>query len=325
MNNETPTHVLWWDFFNPGRLWALLAVVVLLVGYIILLRLKKHRGMRYTQTGIVGAVLPRQSQWRRHVAVAATLASLVAITGAWARPSGEVQEPRERATVVMVLDHSLSMQAKDVSPDRLTASRDAALRFIDGLPPQYNVAVVGLSGQPSIMVLPGIDRGATRLAIQKLDLDDGTAIGDAIMKAIEAVESAPGDEGIAPGIIVMLSDGGDNMSEVDPTAAAQQAKEKKIPIYTIAFGTMNGYVDLDGRRENVAPDIDLLREIGRISGGEMVDAKSAAQLDRVYEKMQTQVTYETVHKEVTARWAMYALAFALVATLGAVSMAARWP
>jgi len=281
--------------------------------------------MRYTQTGIVGAVLPRQSQWRRHVAVAATLASLVAITGAWARPSGEVQEPRERATVVMVLDHSLSMQAKDVSPDRLTASRDAALRFIDGLPPQYNVAVVGLSGQPSIMVLPGIDRGATRLAIQKLDLDDGTAIGDAIMKAIEAVESAPGDEGIAPGIIVMLSDGGDNMSEVDPTAAAQQAKEKKIPIYTIAFGTMNGYVDLDGRRENVAPDIDLLREIGRISGGEMVDAKSAAQLDRVYEKMQTQVTYETVHKEVTARWAMYALAFALVATLGAVSMAARWP
>lgn len=325
MNNETPTRVLWWDFFNPERLWVLLAVVVLLVGYIILLRLKKHRGMRYTQTGIVGAVLPRQSQWRRHVAVAATLASLVAISGAWARPSGEVQEPRERATVVLVLDHSQSMQAKDVSPDRLTASRDAALRFIQGLPPQYNVAVVGLSGQPNIMVLPGIDRGATRLAIEKLDLADGTAIGDAIVKAIEAVESAPGDEGIAPGIIVMLSDGGDNNSEVDPVTAAKQAKEKNVPIYTIAYGTMNGFVDLDGKRENVAPDLQLLREVAQISGGEMVDAKSAAQLDRVYEKMQTQVTYETVHKEVTARWAMYALAFALVATLGAVSMAARWP
>lgn len=323
--NETPTRVLWWDFFNPDRLWALLLVVILAVAYIILLQLKKRRGMRYTQTGIVGAVLPRQSQWRRHVAVAATLASLVAITGAWARPSGEVQEPRERATVVMVLDHSLSMQAKDVEPDRLSASREAALRFIDGLPPQYNVAVVGLSGQPSIMVLPGVDRGATRLAIQRIELADGTAIGDATMKAIEAVESAPGDEGLAPGIIVMLSDGGDNRSEVSPTDAAQQAKEKKIPIYTIAFGTMNGYVDLDGKRENVAPDLEVLRQISQITGGEMVDAKSASQLDRVYQKMSTDVTYEKVYKEVTARWAMYALAFALVASLGAVSMAARWP
>lgn len=123
----------------------------------------------------------------------------------------------------------------------------------------------------------------------------------------------------------MLSDGGDNNSEVDPVTAAKQAKEKNVPIYTIAYGTMNGFVDLDGKRENVAPDLQLLREVAQISGGEMVDAKSAAQLDRVYEKMQTQVTYETVHKEVTARWAMYALAFALVATLGAVSMAARWP
>lgn len=324
--SESPTRVWLWEFFNPGRLWMLLVILVLIAGYIVLLRLKRNRGMRYTQTGIVGAVLPRQSQWRRHVAVVATLASLAAITGAWARPSGDAKEPRERATIVVVLDQSQSMQATDVKPNRLDASKQAAQSFIDSLPVQYNVAVVGLSGNPNIVVLPGIDRGATRRAIDAMPLADGTAVGDAIVKAVDAVAMAPGDgKEPAPGLIVLLSDGADTGSKVDPVAAAQQAKAKKIPVYTIAYGTMNGYVDIDGKRENVAPDKALLSQVAKTAGGQALDANSASQLDRVYEKMRSEVTYETVKKEVTARWALYALAFAVIASLGAVSMAARWP
>ncbi len=129
MTGDT-TQVWLWEFFNPERLWALLVLPVLVIAYILLLRLKRNRGMRYTQTGIVGAVLPRQSQWRRHVSVAMALCSLAAITGAWARPAGTEQVPRERATVVLVLDLSQSMQATDIDPTRLDASKQAAKDFI---------------------------------------------------------------------------------------------------------------------------------------------------------------------------------------------------
>ncbi len=315
------------EFFNIDRLWALAILPVLLLIYLLLLRLKRNRGMRYTQTGIVGAVLQRQSQWRRHVAVIMTLCSLVAITGAWARPVGTEKVPRERATVVVVLDRSLSMQAIDVPPSRMDASKQAAKDFVADLPPSYNVAIVGLSGASSVLAPPSTDRGMVNRVIDQLTMQEGTAIGDAISAALGAVAMAPGEEGSdpAPAIIVLLSDGQNTAGSTDPTAAAERARAADIPIHTIAFGTMNGYVDVDGQRENVAPDIAQLEQLSQITGGRAMDAKSADQLADVYKQMRSEVGYEDVKKEVTARWALYALAFAFVASLGAVSMAARWP
>lgn len=326
MNDVTGTF-LGIDFFNVNRLWALVILPILVLAYILLLQLKRNRGMRYTQTGIVGAVLPRQSQWRRHISVAMTLCSLVAITGAWARPAGTEKVPRERATVVVVLDRSLSMQATDVQPNRLEASKQAAKDFIAELPPSYNVSIVGLSATSSVLAPPTTDRGMVGRVIDQMDLQEGTAIGDAISAALSAVAMAPGADGAnpAPAIIVLLSDGQDTGSSTSPATAAQQAREEGIPVHTIAFGTMNGYVDLDGARHNVAPDVAQLAEIAELSGGRAMDAKSADQLNNVYQEMRSEVGYEEVKKEVTAQWALYALAFAFVASLGAVSMAARWP
>lgn len=326
MSDET-TRVLWFDFFNPDRLWALVILPVLILVYLILLQLKRNRGMRYTQTGIVGAVLPKQSQWRRHVSVAMTLCSLIAITGAWARPAGIEKVPRERATVVIVLDRSLSMQAVDVQPTRLEASKQAAKDFIAQLPPSFNVAIVGLSGSSSVMAPPTTDRGMVDRVIDQMDMQEGTAIGDAIVASLSAVAMAPGEEGAdpAPAIVVLLSDGQNTGGSTSPEAAAQQAKVAKVPIHTIAFGTMNGYVDVDGQRANVAPDVAALKAIAEATGGRAMDAKSASQLNDVYQQMRTEVGYEDVKKEVTAQWALYAMAFAFVAALGAVSMAARWP
>jgi Ca-activated chloride channel family protein len=323
---ETGTQVLFWEFQQPGRLWALLAIPVLVIVYIVVLHLRKHRGIRYTNTGIVGAVVAGGKQWRRHVAVAMSLCSLAAITGAWAVPLGEVEVPRERATIVLVMDISQSMQATDVSPNRLAAAQEAATQFVAKLPSKYNVSLVTLSGHPNTLVPPTTDRTPLNQAIKTLTLTDGTAIADSIDVGLEALKQAPAsDDGSqAPGLMVMLSDGTETGGG-DPLAAAQRAKDASVPIYTIAFGTQNGYVDLDGERFNVAPDPQMLQQIADTSSGKALDASTAGELDDVYTTLSSDVGKETVRTETTAQWALYSLAFGLVAALGAVSMATRWP
>jgi len=325
--NEIPIPVGPFEFFEPLRLWALLALPILIAVYIIGLHLSKRSGIRYTNTGVLAAVLPRQSQWRRHVSVAMALCSLVVICGAWARPAGVEKVPRERATIVLILDCSLSMQATDVPPNRLDAVKEAATAFVTQLPPQYNVAIVSLSGSPSSLSPPSTDRGMTLRAIDTLDFENGTAIGDAISVGLSTIAQAPtsdDDSKPAPALMILLSDGG-NTKGTDPLAAAKLAAEAQIPVFTIAFGTMSGYVDLDGQRNNVAPDKVTLRSIAELTNARALDAASVSQLDNVYSLLRSEVGYEDVNKEVTARWALYALAFAVVAALGAVSMAARWP
>jgi Ca-activated chloride channel family protein len=125
-------------------------------------------------------------------------------------------------------------------------------------------------------------------------------------------------------MIVMLSDG-TNTEGPEPAAAAAAAAERDVPIYTIAYGTQNGFVDIDGQRENVAPDVETLREIARATGGESVQADDVASLNDAYRDIGSVVGYEEVRKPITAQYAFFALGFAVVAALGAVMMAARWP
>ena len=316
----------WLTFLNPERLWVLLVVPLMIAGYIFLVRMKKKTGMRFTNTAILGQVVPRQSQWRRHLAVALSLAALVALSFAWARPNGVEMQPRERATVVMVLDISLSMQATDVKPSRLEAAKEAALGFVKDLPAQYNISVVGLSGNPSVRLPPTTDRVQAQQAIRSLKLQDSTAVGESIYTALAALQLAPKgtDSTPAPGAIVLLSDG-QNTAGRSPAQAANEAKKQTVPIYTIAYGTENGYVDLDGKREKVPPDKALLSSISAATGGQTYTAENLDQLDRVYNNIRSEVGQTPVNKETTALWAGYGLAFAVVAALAAVSLGARWP
>jgi len=325
--NLVPVPVGPFEFFAAARLWALLALPILIALYIIGLHLSKRSGIRYTNTGVLAAVLPKQSQWRRHVSVAMALCSLVLISGAWARPAGVEKVPRERATIVLIIDCSMSMQAIDVDPNRLAAVKQAASSFVDQLPPQYNVSVVSLSGSPSSLSPPTTDHAMILRAIDTIGFENGTAIGDAISVGLSTIAQAPtagGDSQPAPALMILLSDGG-NTKGTDPIEAAGLAADAKVPIYTIAFGTMSGYVDMDGQRNNVAPDKETLAQIAKVTGGRALDAASASQLNNVYTQLRSEVGYEDVNKEVTARWALYALACAVVAALGAVSMAASWP
>ncbi|WP_296140297.1 VWA domain-containing protein [uncultured Tessaracoccus sp.] len=315
------------DFESPRRLWALLALPVLIICYLVLLRLKQRFSMRFTNTGVLEKVVGGQRRWTRHVAVAMSLCSLVALTLAWAQPMGTEKERRERATVVVVVDTSQSMQASDVKPSRLEAAKREARTFVEGLPESYNVSLVSLSGSPQRRVAPTTDRGMLLRVLDALELEDGTSLGKAIDVALDAVRLAPAsgdDEEPAPAMVVLLSDG-TNTDGPDPGEAVGRAKQAEIPVHTIAYGTDNGYVDLDGARENVAPDAEALEAISSGTGGTAVAADSAASLRKAYEDLESVFGYEEVPKPVTARYAFAALGFAIVAALGAVSMAARWP
>jgi len=316
----------WLSFLNPERLWVLLIVPVLIAGYIFLVLMKKKTGMRFTNTAILGQVVPKQSQWRRHLAVALSIAALIALSLAWARPNGIEMQPRERATVVLVLDTSLSMQATDVKPTRLDAAKEAALTFVKALPAQYNLAVVSLSGNPSVRLPPTTDRVQAQQAIRSLKVQESTAVGESIYTALSALQMAPKgtDSSPAPGAIVLLSDG-QNTAGRSPAQAANEAKKQNVPVYTIAYGTENGYVDLDGKRERVPPDKALLAGIAVATGGQTYTAENLDQLDRVYNNIRSEVGQTPVKKETTALWAGYGLAFAVVAALAAVSLGARWP
>ncbi len=315
-------------FLSPDRLMLLIAIPLLVAAYIFATRRKNRRGMRFTNTSMLDVVVPKQSQWRRHVAVALSLLSLITLTAAFARPKTTVEVPRERATIVVVIDASQSMAATDVAPTRLAAAKQAAIQFVNELPEKYNVSVVSMAGNVSILVPPTLQHNTVETAINSIKLQDSTAIGEGITTAMRALQQAPKDPAHpndpAPGAIVLLSDG-TNTSGRSPQQAAAEAGKAKVPIYTIAYGTENGYVDLDDKRQLVPVDHALMTEIAKLSGGQTFDATSLAELRNVYKNIGSEVGYEKADREVTSRFAGYGLAFAVLAALGAISLGARWP
>jgi len=315
-------------FLSPERLLILLVIPLLILAYIFASRRKNRRGMRFTNTSMLEVVVPKQSQWRRHLAVALSLLSLITLTAAFARPKTQVDVPRERATVVLVIDASLSMQATDVKPTRLDAAKQAAIEFVVALPDKYNVSVVSMAGSAAVLVPPTTAHNTVENAIRSIRLQDSTAIGEGIATGLSALRQAPKDpddpNSVAPGAIVLLTDG-KNTTGRAPLQAAADAKAAKVPVYTIAYGTENGYVDLDGKREPVPVDHEAMREISTVTGGRYFAAATADELKTVYENIGSDVGYEKADREVTARFAGYGLALAVLAALGAISLGAKWP
>jgi Ca-activated chloride channel homolog len=315
-------------FINPERLFILLVIPLLVAAYIFAMRRKNRRGMRFTNTSMLDVVVPKQSQWRRHLAVALSLLSLITLTAAFARPKTQVDVPRERATVVLVIDASLSMQATDVQPTRLDAAKEAAIEFVTQLPDKYNVSVVSMAGSAAVLVPPTTAHNTVENAILSIRLQDSTAIGEGIATALSALRQAPKDpddpDAVAPGAIVLLTDGKNTVGRA-PLQAASEAKAAEVPIYTIAYGTENGYVELEGKREPVPVDHEAMREIAQLTEGRYFAAATAEELKTVYENIGSSVGYEKADREVTSRFAGYGLALAVLAALGAISLGAKWP
>ena len=315
------------QFLAPDRLWLLMVVPVLVLGYLFLVRRARNR-RQVTGGTMFDLVIPKDRTWLRHLAVGLSILSLCTLTLAFAMPKDQVAVQRERATVVVSIDVSLSMEAEDVEPNRLEAAKTAAAQFVTSLPPRFNVSLVSFAGTATTLVPPTLDRGAVTAAISGLRPQPSTAIGEGIYTSLAALTQVPPDpddpKAEVPARIVLLSDGKTQVGRPSDLAA-RQARDQKVPIYTIAYGTADGYIEVNGRREPVPVDRAELQRVSRISGGQAYTATSAGELKEVYRDIGASVGTEMVDREVTERYAGFGLGFAILAALGMISLGARWP
>jgi Ca-activated chloride channel family protein len=304
------------SFLAAERLLLLLLVAALAAAYVLLQRRRPRYAVRFTELDLLASVAPKVPGWRRHVSAGLLLLSLVALTTAFARPQADRQVPRERATVVVALDVSLSMQATDVSPDRFTAAKQAAREFIRGLPDRFNVSLVAFSATASVVMPPTQDHLAVERAVDGLALGQGTAIGEAVVASLEALRSVPGEQGLPPppARIVLLSDGA-NTSGRPVELAQQAARAAGVPVSTIAYGTQDGVVDVEGQLIPVPVDRPALAALGQATGGEAYQAESGDELQQVYDDIGSQVGTTTERQEVTAVLTGLGLAAALAAAV----------
>ena len=286
----------------PYWLWLLGAVAALVAAYLLAQWRRPDYAVRFTNLALLDTVAPRRPGWRRHLPAGMLLLALTSLVVALARPARIEEVAKERATIVVAIDTSLSMMAEDVAPNRLEAAKDAATSFVDLLPAKLNVGLVSFNRTATVLVSPTEDRASIKRAIAGLQLDQGTAIGEAIfasMQAIDAVAPAKDSAEAAPGRIVLMSDGETTAGRPDEVAA-NAARERNIAISTIAFGTPNGSIVVPGedRRINVPVNEDALRAIAKQTAGTFFTAATAEQLKAVYADIGSSVGYQEAPQEI---------------------------
>ena len=173
-------------FAQPWWLVLLVPVAALVVGYLWAQKRRHRAALRFSNLALLERVATRLPGWQRHIPAALLAVALLLLTVGLAGPTAETKVPRNRATVVLVIDVSLSMQSTDVSPTRLTAAQDAASTFVRGMPPTINLGLESFAGTPAILVPPTTDRDAVVSQIQTLKLAESTATGEALAAALNA-------------------------------------------------------------------------------------------------------------------------------------------
>ncbi|MCU1693220.1 MAG: von Willebrand factor [Frankiales bacterium] len=314
------------SLLHPERLLLLVLVAGLLAAYVWRLRRRPTYAVRFSELDLLASVAPRVSTWTRHLPTALLLLALTALTVGFATPQADREVPRERATVVVALDVSLSMMATDVDPDRITEAKQAAIAFVDGLPDRFNVGLVAFSGSAGVVVPPTLDHASVRRAVDGLELGPGTAIGEAVVASLEALRTLPGEPGLPPppARVVLLSDGANTQGR--PVAAAVElAEEAEVPVSTIAYGTQDGVVEVQGERIPVPVDGPALARLADATGGQAYEAESGDELERVYEDIGSSVGTTIEKTEVTDLLTGLGLLLGLAAAATALFWSPRLP
>jgi len=313
-------------FLAAGRLWLLLGVVALAVGYVVTQFRAKKYAVRFSNLSLLASVAPKRPGWRRHLPAAAFALALATFVLAFAQPTRNTRVPREEATIVMAIDVSLSMQATDVEPTRLQAAKAAAASFVDLVPAKLNIGLVAFSGTAQVLVPPTTDHGLLKRNIGNLQLGPATAIGEAIYASLGAVASVPAQPGKKPppARIVLMSDGATTVGRAN-ASATKAAIDAQTPVSTIAFGTETGTVLVEGNPVRVPVNKDALRNIAEDTKGSFFEAASAKELKKVYADIGSSVGYRTERKEATATFVGLGLVFALVAAATSLVWFSRLP
>jgi len=316
------------SFAHP--LWFLVGLIVLalIVGYVIAQRRVRRHTMRFANLELLEKVAPRRPGPVRHVPTGIILVGLALLTVALAGPTADAKVPRNRATVMLAIDVSLSMEATDVSPNRLAAAKEAATQFVRDLTPGVNLGLVAFAGISTVLVSPTTDRAPAIAAIASLKLDQRTATGDAIISCLQTIDlfakTISGADGPAPARIVMMTDGKRTVgrTEID---AAKQAAAAKVPVSMIAFGTDHGTITYEGTIQRVPLDTSSMKQIAQISGGDFHTAASSTELKSVYSQLGEQIGYEIKQQDVSRPWMIVGTILVMLGAAGSLVIGGRIP
>jgi Ca-activated chloride channel family protein len=313
------------SFASPLALLCLFAVPLALLLQVAAARRRRRYPVRFPAFATLAAVAAPEPRWSRHLPFALLALAIAALAISLARPERTVQVAVERASVVLVTDVSRSMSATDVSPTRLEAARQAALSFLDKVPDQLRVGLVAYSNTAQTLQTPTTDREAVTSALGTLQPLDGTSTGAGLRTALDELKSGSDVSAQrAPAALVLLSDG----QATDGTTAdqvADEARRLRIPIFTVALGTVDGTITMQGRIRRVPPDPDALQRIATTSGGEAFRAEDSDQLDAVYDRLGSQIGTKPEKREITAAFAGAALLLLGGALASSLRLGGRLP
>ncbi|HEX2651356.1 MAG TPA: VWA domain-containing protein [Burkholderiales bacterium] len=336
------------SFQWPEALWLLLLVPLLVAAYLWILRRKSKAAVRYASLGLVREAMGVGAKIRRHIPPALFLVAVTLLILASARPMATVTLPMQKQTIILALDASGSMRAKDVEPSRLLASQAAAKQFIQEASPQTRIGLVVFAGTAQLVQPPTEDREALLAAIDRMQLQRATATGSALIVSLATLfpeagfdvstavlgresRSGPiekkgeakkkGDfKPVEPGsyssaVIIMMTDG-QRTTGPDPIDVAKLAAERGVRVYTVGFGTTKGEViGFEGWSFRVRLDEDTLKQVATMTRGEYFYAGTAADLKKVYQSLNSRLSFEKRETEVTALVSAVAGVFTLLAGL----------
>src|SRR3954470_6015725 len=320
--------------FQAPLLLGLLAVIPLVaVVYALSQRRARKFAVRYTNVDLLIAVAGRS--WARHIPAVLAPLALAALLIALARPQRTVAAERREATGMPVFDPSGSMAATDGLPSRLAAAQAAGNAFVEAVPDEFRIGVVGFGSAAPQLAEPTTDHARVKTTISSLQVAGASAMADVLKLAINSagvpIPDGLGGERRLPAAIVLLGDGSSTRGE-DPIDVVQQTKKYKIPIYTVALGSQNGTLTHTDPNtgavtstEKVPPDLLTLQDVARDTGGQFFATADAERLQAVYSNLSTRLTKTKVKQQVTSAFAGGALVLLLAGAGFGLARGGRLP
>lgn len=332
------------SFLWPKMLAALALLPLLVALYLWILRRRRRATVRLASVAIVKQALGRGPGWRRHVPPALMALALAALLLALARPTATLTLPMAERTIILAMDVSGSMRAEDVKPNRLVAAQEAARAFVASLPREVRVGVVSFAGTAAVVQAPTTSRDDVLAAIDRFQLQRGTAIGSGIVLSLATIfpdagidiqqitgqrtmprmlgdpekkkaEFTPVPVGSYGSAAMILLTDGQRTTGPDPVDAAKMAADRGIRVYTVGIGTTQGeIIGFEGWSMRVRLDEDTLKQIAQMTMGEYFYAGTAEDLKKVYQSLGSRMVVERKETEITALFAGLGALLALAAS-----------